>query len=301
MADSSTTTAEDFELRGSAGKLHGRRWAGEREPSYVALLCHGYGEHLGRYEWVARRLTSDGAVVYAIDHVGHGTSDGERVFITDYESVVDDFHLLYHHARGENAGRPVVLIGHSMGGMIAARYAQRFGSDLACVVLSGPVLGSWAPVAALLGVSDIPDSPIDPSTLSRDRAVGEAYVADPLVWHGPFKRETITALQAAMDTISRAGPVATPMLWLHGEDDQLVPGIRHRPGLGADSRPGRPEKDLSGRPARNLQRDQPGRGAGRRCRIRAPFRLTLPGEPIAVSDRDPSWPATARSALTPRP
>jgi alpha-beta hydrolase superfamily lysophospholipase len=230
MANPSLTTAADFELPGSAGKLHGRRWGTDRDPSYVALLCHGYGEHLGRYEWVARRLTADGAVVYAIDHVGHGLSDGERVLITDYEAVVDDFHLLCRHARGENAGLPVVLIGHSMGGMIAARYAQRFGSDLACVVLSGPVLGSWAPVAAFLGVSDIPDTPIDPSTLSRDSAVGAAYVADPLVWHGPFKRETITALQAAMDTISGAGTVATPMLWLHGEDDQLVPYRDTAPG-----------------------------------------------------------------------
>ena len=71
-----------------------------------------------------------------------------------------------------------------MGGMIAARYAQRYGDSLACVVLSGPVLGQWAALDALLPLDEMPDTPIDPSTLSRDPAVGEAYVADPLVWLG---------------------------------------------------------------------------------------------------------------------
>ncbi len=71
-------------------------------PRYVALLCHGYGEHSGRYEYVAARLVADGAVVYAIDHAGHGLSDGERVLVEDFEKVVDDFHLLDLTARREN-------------------------------------------------------------------------------------------------------------------------------------------------------------------------------------------------------
>ncbi len=214
--------ATDFTLRGHAGTLHARAWTGP-EPAYVALLCHGYGEHLGRYEWVADRLVADGAAVYAVDHVGHGESEGERVLVADFEPVVDDFRLLEEHARAEQPGLPVVLIGHSMGGMIAARYAQRYGDDLACAVLSGPVLGRWDTVDALLALEEIPDTPIDPATLSRDGSVGEAYVADPLVWHGPFKRPTLEALATAIDTINESGTVDLPLLWLHGEDDELVP------------------------------------------------------------------------------
>ncbi|MEP6560443.1 MAG: lysophospholipase [Nakamurella sp.] len=223
MTTTEPVTPTDFALAGHGGQLHARRWRGNQPASWIALLCHGYGEHLGRYEWVAERLVSDGAVVYALDHVGHGQSAGEPVVITDFDLVVADFRLLEQHAEGENHDLPVVLIGHSMGGMIAVRYAQLYPEDLASVVLSGPVLGSWAPVTALLDAEVIPDAPINPSTLSRDPAVGRAYVDDPLVWHGPFKRPTIQALDAALRTIAAGGPVDLPMIWLHGQDDPLVP------------------------------------------------------------------------------
>ncbi len=110
-----------------------------------------------------------------------------------------------------------------MGGMIGARYAQRYGDELAAVVLSGPVIGRWDAVEALLGADEIPDVPIDPTSCPR-RAVGRAYVDDELVWHGPFKRPTLEALHREIGVIRDAGRVdSVPVLWLHGEDDQLVP------------------------------------------------------------------------------
>lgn len=241
-----TTT---FPLPGHAGTLAARCWVHDH-PRYVVLLCHGYGEHAGRYEYVATRLVADGAVVYAVDHTGHGLSEGERVLIEDFERVVDDFRLLDATARSDHPGLPVVLVGHSMGGMIAARYAQRYGSELAAVVLSGPVLGRWPALEAMLAAEQIPDAPIDPATLSRDPEVGRAYVDDPLVWHGPFKRPTVEALQHCLDTITAAGTVGdVPVLWLHGEDDGLVP-LR-----GAAARAGRRS------PARSRRRrSTPGRG-----------------------------------------
>ncbi len=212
----------DLEYAGHAGTIVGRHWEGDRA-DYIVLLVHGYGEHCGRYEHVAERLVADGAAVYAIDHVGHGRSEGDRVLIEDFELVCEDVHLLEGQARADHPTLPVVLVGHSMGGLIAARYAQRFGDGLSAVVLSGPVLGSWAAAEALLAADEIPDVPIDPSTLSRDPAVGEAYVADPLVWHGAFKRPTLEALVHTMHTISEGGRIDGPVLWLHGEEDQLVP------------------------------------------------------------------------------
>ena len=233
----------DLTLTGHAGDLHAREWLPEGDPTYVALLCHGYGEHIGRYEAVAARLTADGAATYGLDHVGHGRSEGERVLVPDFEPVVADLHVLADTACDQHPGLPVVLIGHSMGGMIAARYTQLHGDELAATVLSGPVLGRWAAVDDLLAVDEIPDTPIEPSTLSRDDAVGAAYVADPLVWHGAFKRPTLEALNAAMAMIRDAGPIgSTPVLWLHGEEDQLVPmdataeGWRDLAGPGAEAR-----------------------------------------------------------------
>jgi alpha-beta hydrolase superfamily lysophospholipase len=219
----------EIELKGHAGRIVAQRWQ-EGTPRYVALLVHGYGEHIGRYDHVARRLVADGAVVYGHDHVGHGRSAGDRVLVEEFEPVVEDVHLLEARARTEHPELPVALIGHSMGGMIAARYAQRFGDGLACVILSGPVVGSWAALEGLLAAPEIPDVPIDPSTLSRDASVGEAYVADPLVWHGPFKRPTLEAMKTTLGTIEHAGSIDRPLLWLHGEDDQLVPITGTRQG-----------------------------------------------------------------------
>lgn len=227
--ESSSPTSSDFEVPGHAGTLHARRWqraTGGDEPTrpdYVVLLCHGYGEHIGRYEWVAQRLVADGAAVYGMDHVGHGRSEGERVLIADYEPVVDDFRRLHERAALDHPGVPVVLVGHSMGGLIGARYAQLFGDDLLCTVLSGPVMGRWEALEELLAAQEIPDAPIDPDTLSRDPQVGRAYAEDPFVWHGAFKRPTLQALHAAIATIQAGGPLRCPVLWLHGEDDRLVP------------------------------------------------------------------------------
>lgn len=218
------TQLREWKFDGYDGARYACTWHGTQSARYVALLCHGYGEHVGRYHHVAEFLVAHGAAVYAADHVGHGKSDGERVLIADYERVVDDFRLLTQRAGDEHAGLPVVLVGHSMGGMIAARYAQRFGSDLAALMLSGPVLGSWQEATSLLQYDPIPETPIDVATLSRDPEVGEAYTADPLVWHGPFKRTTLQALERCLQTIN-AGPslAALPTFWAHGGDDQLVP------------------------------------------------------------------------------
>jgi alpha-beta hydrolase superfamily lysophospholipase len=201
---------------------------------HIVMLAHGYGEHLGRYEYVADFLVGRGAVVTGPDHIGHGRSGGERVLVTDYEPVVDDLHSVATRARGRHPGLPLVLIRHSMGGMIGARYAQLHGEELAGLVLSGPVLGSWTAVTGLLELDEIPDDPLDVSTLSRDPRVGEIYRDDELVWHGPFKRPTIAAIDAALETI-RGGPALGPLptLWVQGEEDPLVPLSETRQGIAA--------------------------------------------------------------------
>ncbi len=224
------TAAREWEIDGHGGRLAGRTWEGTA-PSHVVLLAHGYGEHSGRYDHVAAALVDAGAVVHAVDHVGHGKSEGERVVIADYERVVDDLHAVDQRARAEHPGLPVVLIGHSMGGLIAARYAQRYGDSLAAVVLSGPLVGAWGGTA-LLELDELPDTPLDSTTLSRDPAVGQDYEADPLVWHGPFRRTTVEAIARALEAV-QAGPSldALPLMWAHGEGDRLVPPAGSRVGI----------------------------------------------------------------------
>jgi alpha-beta hydrolase superfamily lysophospholipase len=203
------------------------------EPRCIVLIAHGYGEHAGRYEHVAQRLVDDlAAAVYAPDHRGHGRTDGATGLVEDGEAITADLHDVADAARAEHPSLPVALIGHSMGGLIAARYAQRFGGELSALVLSSPVIGSNPAFEQLLAMDPIPEIPIDPAVLSRDPAVGEAYAADELVYHGPFQRTTLEQMFAGVARVGEDGTFEDlPTLWIHGSDDQLVPLEITRPAI----------------------------------------------------------------------
>ncbi|MFJ6080675.1 alpha/beta fold hydrolase [Streptomyces sp. NPDC092369] len=191
-------------LDGVKGRLVVREWPREH-PRYIALVLHGYGEHIGRYGDVAGVLVRHGGVVLGPDHAGHGRSAGARVLIEDFEDVVTDAHAVADLARSAYPGLPVVLVGHSMGGLIAARYTQRYGDELAALVLSGPVIGDWTVPDRLPAHDEIPDTPINPAALSRDPAVGAAYAADPLVWSRPTAPlfDTVSRVCANASTVGR--------------------------------------------------------------------------------------------------
>src|SRR3954462_11817507 len=197
------------------------------DPARLVVMVHGYGEHIGRYEHVARALNARGSAVVGPDHVGHGASEGEPALVEDFEPVVDDLRAVVQDARGD---LPVVMVGHSMGGLIATRYAQRHREDLAGLVLSGPAIGLGPVIEGWLAAPEPPSDPIDVAVLSRDPAVGEAYAADPLVWHGGWKRPTLEAFAAAHPAIAPGpGFGGLPLLYVHGAEDQLVPGDLARP------------------------------------------------------------------------
>jgi alpha-beta hydrolase superfamily lysophospholipase len=218
-----------LELEGTRGRIVVHVWPNP-DARYVALLAHGYGEHARRYDHVAERLAEHGAAVYAPDHHGHGRSDGERALVDDLEKGVEDLHRVAERAAADHEDLPTVLVGHSMGGLIAARYAQRFGSELSALVLSGPAIGGNPELEGLAELDPIPEVPIDPAVLSRDLAVGQAYADDPLVYHGPFRRETLLGLGAAVAAVAEGGTFGSlPTLWIHGEADELVPLVYTRP------------------------------------------------------------------------
>jgi len=211
------------ELQGNRGRLHVATWPNP-DATFLVVIAHGYGEHAGRYAHVAERLLAEGAVVVAPDHLGHGRSEGERALVERGEDLTDDLHLVAARARADHPGLPMVLIGHSMGGLVATRYAQRFGEELSALVISGPIIGGNDAIQALLDLDPIPEVPIDPTGLSRDPAVGEAYAADPLVYHGPFLRPTLEALFDGVARVAEAGALGeVPTLWIHGTEDPLAP------------------------------------------------------------------------------
>ena len=210
-------------LAGSGGNLVFFEWSNE-SATFIALIAHGYGEHARRYDHVAERLVAEGATVYAPDHIGHGLSDGERALVEHGEVLTADLHLVAEIARGAHPGLPVVLIGHSMGGIVATRFAQKHPGELAALVLSGPVIGGNPALFGLLEMDPIPEIPIDPAVLSRDPETGAKYAADPLVYHGPFHRASLEMFKRSVGDVAGGGSFGDlPVLWMHGSEDQLAP------------------------------------------------------------------------------
>ena len=202
-----------FTYTGAGGQtIAGSSWASSGRPKAVVQITHGAAEHSARYSGVAERLVNAGYTVYAQDHRAHGrTADEHGRFGVarpgGWNAIIDDTHLLTAHIMSEHPGVPVVLFGHSMGSMIAQAYLQRWGDDIAALVLSGTTGGRAGNGAALemirsLGEGDDADEPSEvfaamfagfnapfaeeDSTgfewLSRDTEAVKTYVDDP--WCG---------------------------------------------------------------------------------------------------------------------
>jgi alpha-beta hydrolase superfamily lysophospholipase len=227
---------------GSEGEVFYRVWTPPGAPRRIVMIVHGYAEHGGRYTHVAETLAAQGAVVCAPDHIGHGKSEGERALIVDFEHVVDDVHTLVGIISGEYPGLPVVMVGHSMGGLLTGRYAERYPKELAGVAFLGAVLGDWNWARSVLE-KGIPDESSDPAGMSRDPDTVRAYADDPLVYHGSYKRPLLEAEVAALDRFNaELDRITMPVLFLHGAADPFVP---YRTSLAAVKM--MPTKDLTAR------------------------------------------------------
>jgi len=157
-------------------------WLPEGTPTAVLLVAHGYAEHSGRYANLVDYFVPKGYAVYALDHRGHGRSDGERVQVEHFEDYLTDLKTFFDMAREENPGSTIFLVGHSMGASISTAYVVEHQKELAGLILSGGgIVSSDAPPPPMRG-----GRVLDASALSRDQAVVDAYVNDPLVYRGPM-------------------------------------------------------------------------------------------------------------------
>ncbi len=218
------------------------------EDAPLAVVVHGYGEHLGRYEHVAAALVEAGLVVVAADMRGHGRSDGERGHVLRYDEYLIDVGAAFDVAHRLHPQGRRALIGHSNGGLIATRYAlSESGRRPDVLAVSGPLLGLSMPVPAWKatvgrGVSRVVPalampSGIDAALVSHDQAIVDAYKVDPLVHHVATARY-FTELNAAIeDTFARSRELKLPTLVMVGGDDKIVDpagGRRLSQGLGSD-------------------------------------------------------------------
>jgi alpha-beta hydrolase superfamily lysophospholipase len=216
-----------------ARKLAWQSWspAGDQPPKGVITIAHGYGEHVGRYEHVAARLTAAGFLVYGLDHQGHGRSEGRRGRVSLAAAVTDLDQLIVTIAEGRNPGLPQFLVGHSMGGAIALRYAIKLQNRLDGLVLSAPLAAvdggkALHTFGRALGraLPGTPVSKVDPRLVSRDPEVVRAYIADPLNYHGPVPAAVARDFIIHVDSLAHdVAAITLPTLLMWGTADRLCP------------------------------------------------------------------------------
>jgi alpha-beta hydrolase superfamily lysophospholipase len=220
-------------MAGAAGvQIWWQSWQPQADPKAVVVIAHGAGEHSGRYDHVAARLTSEGYVVYALDHRGHGRSGGPRALIDRVDNAVADLDKLVVMTGREHPGLPVFLLGHSMGGLIAVCYALDHQDRLGGLLLSGPLAALEAAppplrmIAAILSTltPQLGVLAVDASLVSRDPAVVKAYEKDPFVHHGKLPARTVHELASKVGGFpSTVGAITVPTLIMYGTADKLAP------------------------------------------------------------------------------
>ncbi len=104
-ASTSSVRGRTGTFQGHGGRVFWRSWLPGEEPRGVIGLVHGVGEHCGRYEHVGKRLADSGFAVYALDHIGHGRSDGARGDIGSIGAAADNVVTLMDLASKPNPGR----------------------------------------------------------------------------------------------------------------------------------------------------------------------------------------------------
>lgn len=225
MFSSYTETA----LNSSIGEsIFVRQWRPEGDIRGGALLSHGVFEHSGRYAHVAERLVKHGYACWALDHYGHGKSPGPRGDIQSPDHFVDDTGIVIGALTKEIEGKPI-LLGHSMGGAIAALYAVRHQEMLRALVLSSPALKALAsPAMIALGrmLSFVRPSAQAPAGLSQPATHNTEWETwkqnDPLKHDRMTLRLAAFIVDAGEEARRRASQLTIPVLLLVAGEDTYV-------------------------------------------------------------------------------
>jgi alpha-beta hydrolase superfamily lysophospholipase len=224
-----------------------RRWFLPAEPLAAVILTHGLGEHAGRYARLARWLADRHVAVHAYDLRGHGHSGGPRGHASSLAELVDDLERVVDAVRAQCAGLPLVLVGHSLGGLITAALLCERDPVVAGAVTSGaalvvPGLAGRRLTKLRLYHAITPrralSNGLSTSALSRDPEVVRAYKADPLVHRVLTPSLAVEIARVSARVIASADAVRAPMLLLHGEADRICSPDGSRRFYGGLTAPG---------------------------------------------------------------
>jgi acylglycerol lipase len=212
-------------------RLYTQAWVPEM-PRAVLIISHGYAEHSGRYQHFASHLVANGLAVYALDHRGHGRSEGERANVKIFDEYVSDLSRFVNSVREKHPTLKRFLFGHSMGGAIAAQLAIKQPNQVDGLLLSSPYLINAVSVPApLMAVSGfvsrvlpgLPTIKLDSRDISRDPVIVKSYDTDPLNYRGGTKARFGTELLGAGEYVfSHASTIKLPVLIMIGTGDRIA-------------------------------------------------------------------------------
>ncbi len=210
------------------------RWMPPEPTAGGIVICHGMGEHIGRYDHLARHLCGQGYAVAGLDHRGFGRSSGVKGHIDSFEQYTADLDRFVGSLIDDEGfpTEPLVLIGHSMGGLIAALYrVDHPARPISATVLSGPLaqvaveVPGWKATLGNVLAGVLPRlrmaTGLDTKLLSHNAEVVRAYEEDPLVY-GQVSARWFVSMHAALERLHRdAGQITGPVLIAFGEEDGL--------------------------------------------------------------------------------
>ncbi len=216
---------------GDGTSLYEETWAPSGAQRGTVVIVHGYGEHIGRYQHVAKALTQAGFAARGADLRGHGKSGGKRGLVLRFDEYLDDTALLIARAR-EATGGPLFLLGHSFGGLIATHVALRGSPKLDGLLVSSPYYALAMKVPAIkIFVGKIASSIVPGLSLptglkgadvSHDPEIIAAYDSDPLNNKNATARWFTEATAAQESAFARAGEIKLPTFFMVGGADHVA-------------------------------------------------------------------------------
>jgi alpha-beta hydrolase superfamily lysophospholipase len=226
-------TGIPFERQAGESLLKGLAWMPESGGIRAGLaIVHGQGEHVGRYGHLAEWMMAEGIAVFGLDHPGHGRSPGQRGHVRSLEAYLDTCRALQAEWEEREPGKPLFMLGQSMGGNILANYLLRDRATLAGAIFSSswftlafkpPAFKVWL-ASKVQGIWPSFSEPnnLDAADLSRDPQVGQAYKEDPLVHDRITAGAFFSLHESGQWALDHADQLSCPALVLHGTADRLT-------------------------------------------------------------------------------
>jgi len=218
-------------LTGTGGvSLFFRSWRPSATPRGAIVIVPGFNSHSGYYAWVAEQFVALGLAAYAIDLRGRGKSDGERFYVEKFGDYVSDVAALVALVQSQEPGRPLYMLGHSAGGVVACLYAVEHQAHLAGLICESFAFQVPAPdfaLAVFKGLAHVAPHAhvlhLKNEDFSRDPAVVRRMNEDPLIAHETQPTQTLAEMVRADERLKKEFPLITlPLLILHGTLDKAT-------------------------------------------------------------------------------